>query len=301
VTTDGTDTGTARSRAGGGEKSGHAADLVDRDALEPLPVDVVSIQSQVVYGCVGNSVAVPTLQAFGLNVVALPTVLLSNIPHYDSLHGGPVPVEWFAGYLADLDRRHALRHARALLLGYLGPPAQTTVLVDWLERVLSEYPGLDLILDPVMGDHDAGVYVHPDLPPLLRDRLVPLASGLVPNSFELEQLVGEPLPTVEATIAAARQLLTGPIEWLVVTSAAPDQTPTGRVRVLAITEDAVDETMHELVPTVAKGTGDLFTAVLTGRLLLGDDLALATKAACDRTVTVLKRTVVRGCGELVLT
>src|SRR5690606_15638030 len=93
-------------------------------SLEPLPVDVISIQSQVVYGCVGNSVAVPALQASGLNVIAVPTVLLSNTPHYDSLHGGGVPLEWFEGFLADLTRRRALRHARAVLIGYLGSPEQ---------------------------------------------------------------------------------------------------------------------------------------------------------------------------------
>jgi len=294
------DAGGPASRGGVTAHSDHAADRIDRDAYEPLPVDVISIQSQVLYGCVGNSAAVPTLQGMGLNVVAVPTVLLSNVPHYDTLHGGPIPTEWFAGFLADLERRNALRHVRAILLGYLGPPEQTAELVEWLERILDEHPGLMLIVDPVMGDHDAGVYVHHDLPPVLRDRLVPLARGLAPNAFELEQLVGEPLATRDATVAAARTLLTGTTEWVVVTSAAPAQTPSGTVTVLVVTRDAVEEIGHELVATIARGTGDLFTAVLTGGLLHGLSLVDATRAACDHTVAVLQRTTALGCGELVL-
>jgi pyridoxine kinase len=278
----------------------HAADRIDRDAYEPLPVDVITIQSQVLYGCVGNSVAVPTLQGMGLTVISVPTVLLSNVPHYDTLHGGPVPTEWFEGFLADLERRNALRHARAILLGYLGPPEQTAVLVAWLERVLEQRPDLALVVDPVMGDHDAGVYVHPDLPPVLRDRLVPLARGLVPNAFELEQLVGRPLATLDATITAARTLLSGTTEWVVVTSAVPAMTPSGMVTVLVVTRDMVEEVRHELVPTIARGTGDLFTAVLVGGLLQGRTLLDATHAACGHTVAVLKRTAALGCGELVL-
>ena len=65
---------------------------LDYAARNPLPLDVISIQSQVVYGTVGNN-------------AALPTVLFSNTPHYDTIHGGAIPADWFAGYLADLDRR----------------------------------------------------------------------------------------------------------------------------------------------------------------------------------------------------
>lgn len=281
-------------------QSGHAADRVDRDALEPLPVDVISIQSQVVYGCVGNSVAVPTLQGLGLNVVSVPTVLLSNVPHYDTLHGGTVPTEWFAGYLADLERRNALKHARAVLLGYLGPPEQTAELIAWLGRVLPHHTGLALYVDPVMGDHDAGVYVHPDLPVLLRDELVPLARGLTPNSFELEQLVNEKLPSLDATVAAARSLLTGSTEWVVVTSAVPAETARGQLTVLVVTRGSVDRITHRAVPTFAKGTGDLFTAALMGSLLRGRSLLDACKAACDHTVAVVQRTASRGAGELLL-
>lgn len=273
---------------------------LDRDALNPLPVDVVSVQSQVVYGCVGNSVAVPTLRALGLNVVPLPTVLLSNVPHYDTLHGGAIPTEWFAGYLSDLERRGVMGRTRAILLGYLGPPEQTRVLADWLERISLEHPSIDLIVDPVIGDHDVGVYVDPGLPPLLRERIVPLANGLTPNAFEFEQLVGRPLPTLDDTISAARELLEGRAEWVVVTSAAPAEAPEGQTNVAVVTRDGTEVITHRLVETVAKGTGDLFTAHLLGRRLLGDELLSATQAAVAETIAVLERTNEHGCGELVL-
>ena len=194
----------------------------DPGSLDPLPVDVISVQSQVVYGCVGNSVAVPTLQAAGLNVVPVPTVLLSNTPHYDTLHGGAVPLEWFEGFLADLTRRQVLRHAKAVVIGYLGSPEQAEVLATWLRNALEEKPELKVFLDPVMGDHDSGLYVHPDLPAALRDTLVPLATGLTPNAFEFQRIVGQDVSTADATTKAATQLLGGRTEWVVGTSAAPD-------------------------------------------------------------------------------
>ncbi len=273
---------------------------VDRDALEPLPVDVISIQSQVVYGSVGNSVAVPTMRALGLNVVPVPTVLLSNVPHYDSVHGGPLPTEWFAGFLADLERRQALAHVRAIVLGYLGPPEQTIVLAEWLERILHEHPDIKLVLDPVMGDHDAGIYVHPELPAMLRDRFVPMAHGMTPNAFELEQIVGRSLPTLHDTVEAVRDLLATNLEWAVVTSAAPGETKPGETRTAVVTRDDVNVIGHRLVDSPAKGTGDLFTAALVGGLLRGYALKAAAKAAAERTVAVLEHSAALGCGELVL-
>lgn len=274
---------------------------IDPGSLNPLPVDVISVQSQVVYGCVGNSVALPTLQGGGLNVVAVPTVLLSNTPHYDSLHGGAVPLDWFTGFLADLDRRQALQHARAVLIGYLGSPQQAAALARWLERAISAKPGLKVIVDPVMGDYDSGLYVHPDLPVALGKHLTPLATGLTPNGFELEQLAGRELRTSEAAIAAARELLGGRTEWLIVTSAAPSEADAYRSRTLVVTADDHHEFIWDRIDSGAKGTGDLFTASVTGRLLAGATLLDAVKAAHDHVVKVLQRTARLNCNELVLT
>jgi hypothetical protein len=52
---------------------------------------VISIQSQVVFGHVGNSAAVFPMLAVGLEVAAIPTVIFSNTPDYPPLRGRALP------------------------------------------------------------------------------------------------------------------------------------------------------------------------------------------------------------------
>ena len=269
-------------------------------ALLPLRPDVVSVQSQVVYGRVGNNVAVPTLESLGLSVVAVPTVVFSNTPHYPTMHGGALPVEWFEGYLQDLSERGALHALRAILAGYLGSPGQAKVLARWTQGLQAERADLRVVIDPVMGDHDHGIYVDTDMAEAYRQLLLPLAHGLTPNGFELAHLTGRPVDDTESVVAAARTLLTGCTQWIAVTSAAPDTWAHGEMQVVLVTRAQAHVITHARIDAVPKGTGDLFCAALTGHWLNGATLPEAIARACQTIVQALRHTHNAQCAELVL-
>ncbi len=270
------------------------------EGLQPLAIDVVSVQSQVVYGRVGNNVAVPTLEAFGLAVAAVPTVLLSNTPHYPTLHGGALPLEWFAGYLDDLVARGALSAVRAVVSGYLGNAGQADALARWIEQLRLERRDLLVVLDPVIGDHDHGVYVAPELVEAYRSRLLPAADGLTPNGFELAQLARRLLPDLDSVFAAARSLLVGRTRWVVVTSACPEGWHADEMQLAVVTRDATELLTHRRIDIAPKGTGDLFSAALTARLLDGESVVDAAVQASERVLAALERTQRARSAELLL-
>lgn len=268
--------------------------------LRTLPLDVVSVQSQVVYGRVGNNVAIPALEALGLSVAAVPTVVFSNTPHYPTMHGGALPIEWFEGYLQDLSARGALHALRAILVGYLGNPEQAEALAGWVRALLKERADLRIVIDPVMGDYEHGIFVNPNLVGSYRRELLPLADGLTPNSFELAHLTGLAVNDVESVITAARTLLTGRTQWVAVTSAAPDTWPQDEMQVVLVTRTQAEVIAHPHIHTTPKGTGDLFCATLTGHWINGVGLSEATAQACRQVMRALRRTEQLLCAELLL-
>jgi pyridoxine kinase len=265
----------------------------------PLAIDVVSIQSQVVYGRVGNNVALPTLAALGLSTAAVPTVTLSNTPHYASLHGGATPVDWFSGWLGDLVQRGALKRLKAVLCGYLGSVAQAEALAPWLEARAALQPHAGIVIDPVIGDHDHGVYVDPGLVELYRERLLPLAIGATPNEFELARLTGCEVTDTASAIAAARPLLRGRLQWIAVTSTPHPQDAATMQVTLVMRRDAWAIT-HPRIDAVPKGTGDLFSAALAGHWVTGEEPPGATVAACAHVLQALRLTAEAHCAELLL-
>ncbi|XBS71444.1 pyridoxine/pyridoxal/pyridoxamine kinase [Acerihabitans sp. KWT182] len=272
------------------------------ESLKTLPVDVISIQSQVVYGCVGNSVAIPTLRGMGLLPVPVPTVMFSNTPHYPTLYGGALPDDWFGGYLQGLHDRGVTAQARAVLLGYMGGPSQAAILARWLESLIAERPELKVIIDPVIGDYDTGIYVDPRMTEAYINALLPLAQGMTPNCFELELLTGHRVTHIDSAIAAARTLLTGRTQWVVVTSAAPEESGSRRdiMRLIMVTRRDQQVFSHPRIDIFPKGTGDLFSAALTGYLLRDDALPDAIEHAYRDVVKTLERTREQGYGELLL-
>ena len=269
---------------------------LDYASRNPLPLDVLSIQSQVVYGTVGNNAALPTLARHGIRAAAVPTVLYSNTPHYDSIHGGAIPTDWFAGYLEDLEHRRALDATRAIILGYLGNAEQAAILADWLDAQKARRPQLHISIDPVLGDHDSGLYVRPELAASYRDRLVACADLITPNHYELGYLSQQPTEGEAATIAAARSLLGARLKTVIVTS-SPGAAE-GNIANLIVSADNVQRSEHPRIESDVKGTGDAFHAALAAGLLNGLPLAEAVQNAGDWVVAALRYTAAENSGEL---
>lgn len=251
----------------------------------PLPL-VVSIQSQVAWGHVGNSAAAPVMRACGVDVVEVPTTLLSNHPHYQTMRGRVLDSELVAEILAGLVERGVHTRAAVVLSGFMGKADTASAVAAFIRQVKAANPQVTYACDPVMGDTDIGYFADPTLQTAFRHELVPLADIILPNAFELSALSGVDVTRAEA-VSDARIALG--CRAITATSVPVQDRPN---RLATVTSTAAGRTAIEVdrLPVRPAGSGDLFSGLTVARLALGLDLDAAVARAVAGVAAALERT-----------
>lgn len=263
-------------------------------------MSILSIQSAVAYGHVGNSAAVFPLQRLGHEVWPVYTVNFSNHTGYGQWRGPVMAASDVAEVIQGVEERGAFEEVKAVLSGYQGSQDIGEVIIDTVARVKAANPSAIYACDPVMGNAKSGCFVHPAIPVLLRDRVVPHADLITPNQFELGYLTDTSPHTLEETLEsvdAARAM--GPSTILVTSVQRPDAAPHTLEMVAARGEEAwLVQTPH--LPMKANGSGDVTAALFTAHLLETNDLQVSLERTVSSVYDLLQLTLDSGCRELQL-
>ncbi|MGE0224395.1 MAG: pyridoxal kinase PdxY [Acetobacteraceae bacterium] len=267
-------------------------------------MNILSIQSWVSYGHVGNASAVFPLQRLGANVWPINTVQFSNHTGYGHWTGQVYTGEAVRDLVDGIAARDALRHCDAVLSGYMGDAGIGEAILHAVERVRQENPNAVYCCDPVIGDTDTGVYVRPGIEAFMRDRAVPQADITTPNRFELELLTGLACTTLDgAKQAVARLAATmrpDGIRCVLLTSLETATTPGDHIDMMAAEGGAFHLLRTPRLPVAVNGAGDAIAALfLFHRLRTGSAVA-ALEAAGSSIHGLLRRTAEAGAREIQL-
>lgn len=264
------------------------------------PPLVISIQSQVVLGHVGNSAAVFPMLAAGLQVAPVPTAVFSNTPDHPTLRGRAMPADFFADLLQGVWERDLPARADYLLSGYIGSVEVAHLVADFVAHAKAVNPRLIYYCDPVMGDEQPGLYVPHEIARIFRDRLLPMADIASPNPFEIGFLTGQPIRDLADVPRAAQALRMAPQARLIVTGCVLRQTAAGMLESVIQGPDGLSRHPTPHLPIAMAGTGDLFAGLVTAALGHGRSLPLAVDFAQAQTTLALARAAELGTKEVVL-
>jgi pyridoxine kinase len=262
-------------------------------------MNVISIQSHVAYGHVGNSAAVFALQRLGIEVWPVHTVQFSNHTGYPDWQGEVFAAERIARVLDGLEARGAFARCDALLTGYVGDPALGAVILDAAARIRAANPKALWICDPVMGDHGKGLFVREGIPAFFGERALPAADIVTPNLFELERLTGRRPRGIADICAAAVSLLTLGPKAVLVTSLA-EEAEGDEVAMLAVTAEGAWRVATPRLPMAPNGAGDAVAALFLGFYLKSGSVPEALGCAASAIFELLRTTLESGEEELQL-
>lgn len=268
---------------------------------------ILSIQSHVAYGYVGNRAATFPLQRLGHDVWAVNTVEFSNHTGYGAWKGHVAPPQQVRDVIDGIAERGVFARCDAVLSGYLGDAALGQVVLDAVAAVRNANGSAVWCCDPVIGDVGRGIFVRPGIPEFFRKRAVPAADLVTPNHFELELLTARTVTSLDSALQAARTLLSpdrhaaGP-QVVLVTSLRHEGTTDDTIEMIAV---AAEDAWRIVTPLLdfaiaPNGTGDAVAALFLAEWAKRRDVPAALSFAASAIFAILETTARAGERELQL-
>jgi pyridoxine kinase len=263
-------------------------------------VNILSIQSHVAYGHVGNSAAVFTLQRLGCEVWPVHTVQFSNHTAYGAWKGEVFSAGLIGDVVDGIAARGVLGSCDAVLSGYVGSVETGAAFLGAVAKVTAANPDAAYCCDPVIGNRARGVFVRPGLCEFFRDRAVPAARIVTPNHFELDRLAGRDTASMRDVSAAIDALHARGPRVILVTSVAANETPEGHVDIVASDGAAQFLVRTPKLATPGNGAGDVIAALFLYHYLRSGAVAEALARATSGVFGLLRHTLAAGAPELAL-
>lgn len=260
--------------------------------------NVLSIQSWVAYGHVGNASAVFPMQRLGVEVWAINTVMFSNHTGYGKWRGPVFPADQVREVFEGIADRGVLGQCDGVVSGYMGDAAIGEAILDAAARVKAANPAALYCCDPVIGDVGRGVFVRPGIPEFMRDRAVPVADIVTPNQFELEYLSGMTVKTLaDACKAADAVHKLGP-KTILLTSLHHDGLAADKIAMMVSHQGKRFAVETPMLKVSVNGAGDAIAALFFVHFGRTRDPKLALENATASIYGLLKRTEEAGTREI---
>jgi pyridoxine kinase len=261
---------------------------------------ILSIQSSVAYGHVGNSAITFPLMRMGVDVWPVITVHFSNHTGYGAWRGPLLSATDLRDVVRGMDERGVLDEVDAVLSGYQGGEDIGEMILDAVALVKRRNRAAIYCCDPVLGDTDRGLYVRPGIPELMRQKVVPAAQIITPNQFELESLTGLSASTLAELLNAADAARSLGPDVILVTSVVREDGPPGEIDMVAVSPDGAWLVTTPQLPQTFTGSGDVTAATFLASLLEKWDVSQALAHTAALIYGLLEVTAASGRVELAL-
>lgn len=263
-------------------------------------MNILSIQSHVAFGHVGNAAAVFPMQRLGHEVWPIHTVQFSNHTGYGGWRGEVFPASLIGDCVEGLAERGVLAGCDGVLSGYMGSAETGTAILEAAARVKAANPAALYCCDPVIGDVGRGVFVRPGIAAFMRERAVPAADIVTPNQFELDLLAGHPTPSLAAARAAVKAVHARGPSTVLVTSYLGEATPPDSLDLLASDGTDLWRVRTPRLDVAVNGAGDAIAALFFVHAMTRRSVPDALAEASASIYGLLRRTRDAGSRELLL-